>query len=375
MSSDSRQFASMAFFWSAFAAETASELASATAREFVSLAIGSDAQAAKSPEPHWITPNKVALEIGAVRLRDFSTGATGPATLVCAPFALHGATIVDFALRHSLVQALQGAGIERLFVTDWRPATPQMRFWCIDDYIAALNVVVDELGGGVSLIGLCQGGWMALMYAARFPDKIHKLVLAGAPIDVAADASKLTELANNTPSAIFKELVELGEGRLQGQHLLNFWAPTFAGEEEVHRALQSPEPIELDGISTTELSFPRMVRVDLGPPGNVLPASGGAAVQGEPIGAIGVCCIGPPARSVQGALSAVPARRQRRTTSSSLSSYSPRRLSCTPAAVRSRRWLRRVGIWACSWDAIPCPRFGRISAVGCCEHLRFRPTR
>ncbi len=245
----------MAFFWSAFAAETASELASATAREFVSLAIGSDAQAAKSPEPHWITPNKVALEIGAVRLRDFSTGATGPATLVCAPFALHGATIVDFALRHSLVQALQGAGIERLFVTDWRPATPQMRFWCVDDYIAALNVVVDELGGGVSLIGLCQGGWMALMYAARFPDKIHKLVLAGAPIDVAADASKLTELANNTPSAIFKELVELGEGRLQGQHLLNFWAPTFAGEEEVHRALQSPEPINSTGFRQLSSRF------------------------------------------------------------------------------------------------------------------------
>ena len=160
---------------------------------------------------------------------------------------------MDFALRHSLVQALQGAGIERLFVTDWRPATPQMRFWCVDDYIAALNVVVDELGGGVSLIGLCQAVWMALMYAARFPDKIHKLVLAGAPIDVAADASKLTELANNTPSAIFKESSKLGEGRLQGQHLLKLLGADIRRRRRVHRALQSPEPMNSTGFRRVSL--------------------------------------------------------------------------------------------------------------------------
>jgi pimeloyl-ACP methyl ester carboxylesterase len=33
-------------------------------------------------------------------------------------------------------------------------------------------VLIDELGGKVDLIGLCQGGWMALIYAARFPEKV-----------------------------------------------------------------------------------------------------------------------------------------------------------------------------------------------------------
>src|SRR5580700_2702976 len=70
------------------------------------------------------------------------------------------------------------AGRRSRSVTDWRPATPQMRFWSIDDYLATLNVLVDELGGAVDLVGLCQGGWMALIYAARFPGRVRKLVLA-----------------------------------------------------------------------------------------------------------------------------------------------------------------------------------------------------
>jgi len=38
----------------------------------------------------------------------------------------------------------------------------------------------------VNLVGLCQGGWMSAMCAARFPRKVASLVLAGAPIDTDA---------------------------------------------------------------------------------------------------------------------------------------------------------------------------------------------
>ena len=241
MNSDNRQVASLAFLWPALAAETASEFAAAMAREFVSLANPPEPRTSR-PEPGWATHNEVALELTAVRLRDFSTGSDGAATLVCAPFALHGATIVDLAPHHSLVAALQSAGVGRMFVTDWRPATPEMRFWSIDDYLATLNVLVDEMAGAVNLIGLCQGGWMALMYAARFPAKVRKLVLAGAPIDIAAGKSKLSDLANNTPSSIFKELVELGHGRILGDRLLQFWAPNME-RNEIHRLLQPSDTI------------------------------------------------------------------------------------------------------------------------------------
>jgi len=80
------------------------------------------------------------------RLREFSADEDDIATLVCAPLALHDATLTDFAPGHSLVAALQMAGLRNLFVTDWRSASPDMRFFSIDSYLADLNVAMDELG-------------------------------------------------------------------------------------------------------------------------------------------------------------------------------------------------------------------------------------
>jgi hypothetical protein len=107
---NSSQFASAAFLWPALIAESASEFASAAARQLVDFAI--DRQPRTSArESQWTTQNRVALELLTVRLRDFSTVAEGVPVLICAPFALHAATITDFASRHSLVAALRGAGI------------------------------------------------------------------------------------------------------------------------------------------------------------------------------------------------------------------------------------------------------------------------
>jgi poly(3-hydroxyalkanoate) synthetase len=52
-----------------------------------------------------------------------------------------------------------------------------MRFLGIEEYRAGLNVLVDRVGGLVDLIGLCQGGWLSLVYAGRFPNKVRKLVM------------------------------------------------------------------------------------------------------------------------------------------------------------------------------------------------------
>jgi len=246
-----QQLGVMAFLWPALMAESANEFTSAIARELASFTAAAQTS---PPEPGWTTPNEVALELTAVRLRDFSTAREGTATLVCAPFALHGASIVDFAPDHSLVRALQRAGIGRLFVTDWRSATPEMRFWSIDDYLATLNVLVDRLGSPVDLIGLCQGGWMALIYAARFPMKVRKLVLAGAPIDIAAGESKLSDRAINTPSYIFRELLQLGEGRVLGQRLLQCWTPEL-DRNEIYRLLASSHAIDSVAFRGLEARF------------------------------------------------------------------------------------------------------------------------
>ncbi len=94
-------------------------------------------------------------------------------------------------------------------MADWRSATAEMRFLGIDDYLAALNVLVDHLGGLVDLIGLCQGGWLSLVYAGRFPAKVRKLAMAGAPIDIEAAQSELSARAAATPLTVFEGLVEV----------------------------------------------------------------------------------------------------------------------------------------------------------------------
>src|SRR5438876_499670 len=217
-----RQCPYSAFFWPALAAASAGEIASSWAALF--LGFSSDADGDRTPnEPEGATPSKIALELQAVRLRDFTVAQSGIPTLLCTPLALHGAVIADLAAGHSLVAALRDAGIGRLFMTDWRSASAEMRFLGIDEYLADLNVLVDRVGGLVDLIGLCQGGRLSLVYAGRFPAKVRKLVMAGAPVDIAVRQSRLSAKAEATPLIMFQSLVDLGDGRVIGRNLAKFW--------------------------------------------------------------------------------------------------------------------------------------------------------
>ncbi len=192
----------------------------------------------------WTTPNEVTLELASMQLRDFARG-DGQPVLVCAPFALHRALIADFAPGHSIVESLRDGGIERLFVTDWRSATPAMRYLSIDNYLADLNVAVDEIGPPVDLVGLCQGGWLSLVYAARFPHKVRRLVLVGAPVDMRAE-SELSRLVAKIPCTGFDELVRRGDGIVSGRHMIQLWSNALVGhdlEELLQRALTC-EPAE-----------------------------------------------------------------------------------------------------------------------------------
>lgn len=198
-----------------------------------------------APEQHdeaellWTTPNKVALELTTLRLRDFSRAPTGSPVLVCAPYALHGALIADLAPGHSLVEALQRGGLERLYVTDWRSASSEMRYLAIDNYLADLNVAIDEIGWPVDLVGLCQGGWLSLVYAARFPEKVRRLVLAGSPVDVSVE-SDLSRLVASTSQAAFEGVVRSGGGIVRGDDVLRFWSSLPAVEVVLQKSL-SPD--------------------------------------------------------------------------------------------------------------------------------------
>ena len=247
------QFPYAAFFWPAFAAASAAETASSMAAHFFELSGGAGGERT-AQEPEGATPSKIALELRTVRLRDFTLVESGAPTLLCTPLSLHGASIADLTAGHSLVAALRGAGIERLFMTDWRSASADMGFLGIDQYLADLNVLVDHVGGRVDLIGLCQGGWLSLIYAARFPDKVGKLVMAGAPVDIAARQSPLSEIAEATPLIMFQSLVSLGNGRVIGRSVARFWG-NGTEASDISKSLQTLQPIGSPEFTRLEAIF------------------------------------------------------------------------------------------------------------------------
>jgi len=245
------QFPYAAFFWPAIATASAIETASSMGAYF----LGLNAEDEGTPqEPSGATPSKIALELPTVRLHDFTGIDSGIPTLLCTPLALHGAAIADLAEGHSLVAALRLAGIERLFMTAWRSASPKMRYLGIDDYLADLNILVDQVGGLVDLVGLCQGGWLSLLYAGRFPEKVRKLVMAGSPVDIAARKSKLSSIAAATPLSMYESLVNSGDGRVIGRNIAKFWG-NDTDPNGIRESLQAPQPVGSPEFAHLEAIF------------------------------------------------------------------------------------------------------------------------
>lgn len=198
-------------------------------------------------KPTWATANRVVRELDTMRLREFSAAppaAHGAPVLVAAPYAGHSATIADFAKGQSLVQTLRAAGLGRVLVTDWKSATDSMKNYDIDKYLAELNVVVDDLGARVNLVGLCQGGWLCAMYASRFPAKVQSLVLVGSPIDTDAGKGTIKTMAHELPITFFEELVRLGNGRMPGSFMLAGWKSMHPTQQYVDKYLDLYTHIE-----------------------------------------------------------------------------------------------------------------------------------
>jgi poly(3-hydroxybutyrate) depolymerase len=174
--------------------------------------------------PKLASDNRPLLELRTMVFRNYSVApANGVPTIVDPPYAGHSSMIADYQPGQSLMETLRTHGVTRLYMTDWRSATEDMKDLEIDQYLAELNVCVDEVGGRANLVGLCQGGWLVAMYAARFPHKVASLVLAGSPIDTDAGNGPIKQMAHTYPTSFYEELVKMGGGLMRGRVMLRGW--------------------------------------------------------------------------------------------------------------------------------------------------------
>ena len=186
--------------------------------------------------PSWATPHGIVFEHELARLRDFSVSKRRVVpTLVLPPQAGHDSCIVDYSPEQSQMRTILAAGLERALSLDWVGATAVTADATVEDYVHVVDRAVEHCGGRVNLIGDCQGGWLATIYAALHPDRVNTLTIAGAPIDFHAGEPVIHEVMRRVAPdgnlRFYEALVASGGGILRGRHMLTGFIMIQPGAE------------------------------------------------------------------------------------------------------------------------------------------------
>ena len=192
--------------------------------------------------PKWATRHRIVRRTPLTRLRDFSPASPSDVvpTLVLPPQAGHDSCIVDFSAQQSQMRTIRAVGLDRLYSMDWIGATQATKDATITDYLDEIAACIGEIGGPVNLVGDCQGGWLATIYAALHPENVNTLTIAGAPIDFHAGDAVIHESVqalSDEDLRFYKNMVALGNGVLKGEFLLGGFI-AIKPENELGKQLQ-----------------------------------------------------------------------------------------------------------------------------------------
>ena len=192
--------------------------------------------------PRWATPHQIVRRTPLTRLRDFSAadGSDVVPTLVLPPQAGHDSCIVDFSPGQSQMRTIRAVGLDRLYSLDWIGATQATKDATISDYLGEVADAVDLIGAPVNLVGDCQGGWLATIYAALHPENVNTLTIAGAPVDFHAGDAVIHESVralSRDDLRFYRNMVALGNGVLKGELLLGGFI-VIKPENELGKQLQ-----------------------------------------------------------------------------------------------------------------------------------------
>jgi poly(3-hydroxyalkanoate) synthetase len=188
-------------------------------------------------KPTWAHDSREIRSWRVARLLDYSAPShtASVPTLVLPPQAGHASSIVDYGPGQSQLMTLRDGGLDDLYAIDWSPATAETADYSIEEFVAVLEESVELLGGRVNLVGDCQGGWLAVIYAALHPSQVNTLTIAGAPIDTHAGDSSLQEWtrlsARRNNIDFYRALVKLGGGLQRGKTQLRGFKTLEPGAE------------------------------------------------------------------------------------------------------------------------------------------------
>ncbi len=104
--------------------------------------------------------------------------------------------ILDLQPDKSVIRKLLDDGFD-VYIIDWGYPSGMDRYLTIDDYVNGyINNAVNkirELSGldKISLLGVCQGGTLSVMYAALHPEKMKNLVTLVTPVNFGTDKGLL----------------------------------------------------------------------------------------------------------------------------------------------------------------------------------------
>lgn len=139
--------------------------------------------------PKWHSRNEVVLASPFALLRDFSAGDDDVVpTLLFPPMAGHASCIID-KKGQSQVQLCIKMGLTKVYSFDWLSCTKATKNTTEADRLDFITRAVDLIAGPegkVNIVGDCQGGWEAALWAAMHPQRVNTLTVAGAPIDTSA---------------------------------------------------------------------------------------------------------------------------------------------------------------------------------------------
>src|SRR3954447_13002168 len=201
-------------------------------------------------KPEWHLPHRTVLSTPFAHVHDFSPAGAATdvvPTLVLPPQAGHSSHVVDFAPGQSQLAALLDAGLTPLYAMEWRAATAATRDVTITDYLDVIDRAIVRVGGRANLVGDCQGGWLAAIYAALHPHRGHTLTLAGAPLDSPAGESLIAASTHVLPRALgmapYRSLVALNGGNMSGRAVLTNFI-LMQPQTELGRQLQLLEHLD-----------------------------------------------------------------------------------------------------------------------------------